>query len=154
MGEVPDRAPRLRLWFVVAVAVSAVASGAGVYAYQYYTTRVTVSGINWEVFINGSSRGYVFDGGHSGCVAAGNCPNNATTGTLWIDVLSFPYGPTEYNLAIRNVTTSTPFTVVWVSPSQPVLVAQFSDSIDLHIAIQLPSSAGTYSPLGEIWISS
>ena len=149
----PARPSHLRWWFVIAVVVSSAASGGGVYAFEYYTTHVTITGVNWEVFVNGTSQGYLFEWPSYGCAGAGGCPRNASLGTVWGDSLSLSYGPDESNLSVRNVTISSPLTVVGVTPGLPVRLGSGYGTVLFHVSIELPQSPGYFSVLGRIWIS-
>ena len=150
---VPARPKHLRLWFAIAVAASAVASGAGVYAYDYYSTHLTVTGVNWQMFVNRTSWGFLYPTPSSGCSGAAQCPNNATIGGVWLDVVDFRYIPTEFNLSVRNLTISSPFSIIDESPALPLFLNPGPGLAVIYAEIELPHSGGYYSPLGEIWIS-
>jgi hypothetical protein len=151
--EQPGRPRHLRLWFAIAILVSAAASGGGVYAYEQYTTHLSVTGMNWELFVNNTSLGYLYETPALGCAQTGNCPTNAALSTLWTDFLIVTYGPGEFNLTIQNLTISPPFAIVGSEPSIPYLLVSGQGVASFHVAIQLPSTAGSYSPLGEVWVS-
>ncbi len=143
----------LRLWFLVAVLVTAAASGGGVYVYEQYTTHLTVTGVNWGLFVNNTSYGYVFEDPSVGCGETENCPSNAVIGTVWTDLVPFTYGPAEFNLTVRNMTISPSFEILSSIPQIPVFLVPGQGVIFFHIAIHLPGNSCSYSPLGEIWVS-
>jgi hypothetical protein len=139
------------LWFALAIILSASASGGGVYLYTQYATHLTVTGINWGVYVNNSLAGYLFHSEPSGCEAG--CPTNAQVNSVWIYTLVWAYGSAEYNLSVVNVTLPLPFHVVGTSPSIPRELGAGGGTVSFHVAIQLPSDPGSYSVLGAVWIA-
>lgn len=150
----PPMRPRyLRVWFVISVLLSTAVSGGAVYVYELYSTHMSVTGVNWEVFLNNTSMGYVFKDPSVGCGETGNCPRNVEVGTAWTDFVPFAYGPSEFNLTIKNMTISWPFEILSTSPALPVFLISGQGVVSFHIVVHLPGTSGSYSPLGEIWIS-
>ena len=139
------------LWFAVAIVVAAAASGGGVYVYTQYATHLRVAGINWQVFVNNTSMGYVFNSEASGCQA--QCPANAQVNSVWTYTLAFSYGTAEYNLSVVNMTLPQPFYLLGILPSIPKELAATSGSVSFRIAIQLPANPGSYSVLGAVWVA-
>jgi len=134
--------------FVIVAVVAAAASGAGVYVYTQYTTHLTVTGINWQIFVNNTSMGYLFHGESAGC--EGQCPSNAQVNSVWLYALLFPFASAEYNLTVVNVTMPPPFQVLGTSPPTPIELAGVGFSTSFRVAIQLPPNPGSYSVLGTI----
>lgn len=139
------------LWFAVAIVVTAGASGGGVYFYTQYATHLTVTGINWQVYVNETSVGYVFNSEPAGCAAG--CPRNAQVNSVWVYQLVWGYGTAVYNLSVVNVTLPLPFHIVGISPSVPRVLTASGGSAVFHVAIQLPPDPGSYSVLGAIWVA-
>ena len=150
----PAHQPRtLRVaWLVVAVVLAASVTGGAVYAYEQYVSHVTVTGINWQVFLNNSSSGYLFGGGTMGCQSLG-CPTNAPVASVWTFHLYVYYAAYDDGLSIRNLTVPAPFGLAGSAPPIPVLLVQGSADIVVGVTLQLPSSPGSYSILGTIWIA-
>jgi len=149
-GPGPRKAVGL-LWFAVAIVVAAAASGGGVYVYTQYATHLAVAGINWQVYVNNTSTGYVFNSEASGCQA--QCPASAQVNSVWIYTLVFVYGTAEYNLPVVNMTLPQPFHLLGIFPSIPKELAAGSGSVSFRIAIQLPANPGSYSVLGAVWVA-
>lgn len=145
----PVRVRHVRLWLVVAVLVSAAASGGGVYAYEQYATHLSVTGTNWELFLNNSSEGYVYENP----TCPGPCPANAQVNSVWNYPLTIYAGSYHSNLSIVNLTLALPFKIVGVSPSVPTPLGLGDGVVILHFAIQLPSDPGTFSFTGTVWIA-
>lgn len=139
------------LWFIIALIVAAGASGGGVYSYMQSATHLTVTGINWQIYVNNSSAGYLFHSEPAGCEAS--CPTNAQVNSVWTYSIPFAYGTAEYNLSVVNVTLPMPFRIVGISPGLPRMLTPDGASAPLHIAIQLPPDPGSYSVLGAVWVS-
>jgi hypothetical protein len=151
----PTPAPRNRkgippLLFTVAIVVAAVAAGGGVYVYTQYATHLAVTGINWQVYVNNTLIGYVFNSEESGCQA--QCPANAQVNSVWIYTLAL--SSESSNFTVVNVTLPLPFQIVGTSPALPKEVVVGSGSASFRIAIQLPANPGSYSVLGAVWIAS
>jgi hypothetical protein len=143
----PPPRRNVRLWFVVAISLSAIASGSGVYAYEQYANHLTVSGLDWEVFVNNRSDGYLYDGSAAGC--SGGCPTNAPVGSLWSVEFSVTLGR---NATVANVVIPSPFALVGITPGLPFVQGAGTTTVTFHLAVQLPSAPGTYSLLGTVSI--
>ena len=155
-GPRPSPDPSIRkggplVRFAVAVIVASVASGGGVYLYTQYLTHLNVSGINWQVYVNNSSVGFVFNSERAGCEAV--CPTNAQANSVWPYTLVFPYASAESNLSVVNITLPLPFHIVGISPSIPRQLPAGPGSVSFQIAIQLPPNPGSYSVLGAVWVA-
>ena len=152
----PSPGPKIRksvrlAWFAVAIIGAAGLSGGGVYLYTQYATHLTVSGINWQVYVNNTSIGYLFNSEPSGCEAG--CPTDAQVNSVWLYALPFVYGSAEYNLSVVNVTLPPPFCIVGISPTVPQVLAAGRGSVLFQVAIELPPDPGSYSVLGAVWVA-
>ncbi len=140
---------RQLLSYVAVALVAAAGSGVGVYAYTQYATHLTVTRINWEVFQNHTSVGFLFNGASAGCDS--QCPANAPVGTVWMYALVFPFSMADYNRTVVNVTLPAPFEVLGTSPVTPIRLTAVGNAVSFRVAIQLPADPGTYSVTGAIW---
>lgn len=140
---------RRLLPFILVAVLAAAASGAGVYAYVQYTTHLTVTGINWQMFVNNTSAGYLFHSESAGC--EGQCPANAPVNSVWTYTLVFPFSAANYNVTVVNVTLPAPFVVLGTSPVVPIALKGVGIGPSFRVAIQLPSDSGIYSVTGAIW---
>lgn len=131
--------------------MAAGATGGGVYLYAQYATHLSVTGINWQVYVNNTTVGYLFHSEPAGCEAG--CPTNAQVNSVWLYTLAFAYGPAEYNLSVVNVTLPMPFHIVGMSPSIPRVLTVGGSFVSFRLAIELPPDPGSYSVLGAVWIA-
>ncbi|MCI4319995.1 MAG: hypothetical protein L3K23_07695 [Thermoplasmata archaeon] len=149
-------APQLRtryfpLWIATAVLVGVAVGGGSIYRYEQTSAHVTVTGANWEVFVNNSSTGYVFNEPLSGCAVG--CPTGALAGSVWTVLLPFGYGSGENGASILQFTAPSPFVLLSYSPALPIhLPLPGGAEVQEKMLIELPTTAGSYSYLGTIWI--
>ncbi len=147
-AAVAPRRSRLLLLVVVVLVAAGAASG-GWYVYVQYTTHLTVTGINWEVFVNNTSVGYMFNSESAGC--EGQCPVNALVDSVWTYAFTFPFASASYNTTVVNVTLPAPFHVLSTSPPTPIVLTGVGFSVSFRVAIRLPSGPGTYAVTGALW---
>ena len=104
---------------------------------------MAITSVNWEILENGSSVGYACDGS---CVAV---PIHTTVGALLVVPLRL-FGTTDPSgLTVRSVNPADGFSLIWVYPSVPALVAQ-STYGTFNVTLQAPTAAGSYGFVGTI----
>jgi len=111
-----------------------------VYLVVLPSTRVTVTGVDWEIHYNGAENGYFGPSPQSSCSA---CPIKISTDDQFTYTLAFTSSGSSLSHAIDNFTVAAPFTLVSVSPNLPITVTP-GGSATITVTLKAPSDAGSY----------
>jgi len=104
------------------------------------STRVTVTGVDWEIHYNGVTNGYFGPSPQSSCDA---CPIKVSTDDQFTYTLTFTSSASLWPHSIDNFTVAAPFTLVSVPPSIPISVTP-GGSATITVTLKAPSDEGSY----------